>query len=244
MAQTVGGRILAIDVARTVAILMMVTFHFTYDLEMFGFIPGGTTTHGFWALFARATAGSFLFLVGFSLYLSHGQGIRWPSFWKRFAKVAGAAALVSAGTFLVMPNTFVYFGILHSISVASLLGLAFLRLPAVVTLVLGAVVIALPNYVSLPALNSPFFYWTGLSTWWPPSIDYEPVFPWFGPALFGIGAAKALTALLPNALMQSAAAGQGSLQWLASFPGRHSLVIYLAHQPVLISVIWIYLMLS
>ena len=95
MAQTVGGRILAIDVARTVAILMMVTFHFTYDLEMFGFIPGGTTTHGFWALFARATAGSFLFLVGFSLYLSHGQGIRWPSFWKRFAKqVTACPALV------------------------------------------------------------------------------------------------------------------------------------------------------
>jgi len=244
MAQTLGGRIFAVDLARTVAILMMVTFHFTYDLEMFGFISGGTTIHGFWALFARTTAGSFLFLVGFSLYLAHRQGIRWRSFWRRLAKVAGAAALVSAGTYAVMPDTFVYFGILHSISVASLLGLAFLRLPAVLTLLLGAVVIALPNYVSLPALNGPFFYWTGLSTWWPPSIDYEPVFPWFGPALLGIGAAKALSALLPNALVPSAAAGQGSLRWLASFPGRHSLVIYLAHQPILISVIWVYLMLA
>ena len=244
MAQTLGGRILAIDVARTVAIFMMVTFHFTYDLEMFGFIPGGTTTHGFWALFARTTAGSFLFLVGFSLYLAHRQGIGWRSFGRRLAKVAGAAALVSAGTFLVMPNTFVYFGILHSISVASLLGLAFLRLPAVVTLLLGVAVIALPNYVSFPALNSPFFYWTGLSTWWPPSIDYEPVFPWFGPALFGIGMAKAVTALMPRALVPSSGAGQAPWARFIAFPGRHSLVIYLAHQPILISAIWVYLMLS
>lgn len=244
MARTLGGRIFAIDLARTIAILMMVTFHFTYDLEMFGFIPGGTTTHGFWALFARATAGSFLFLVGFSLYLAHGQGIRWRSFGTRFAKVAGAAALVSAGTYIALPQTFVYFGILHSISVASLLGLAFLRLPAVLTLLLGAVVIALPNYVSLSALDSPFFYWTGLSTWWPPSIDYEPVFPWFGPALFGIGTAKAIATLFPTALVPAAGAGQAAWAKAIAFPGRHSLVIYLAHQPILISMIWVYLMLS
>ena len=68
MPQSFGGRILAIDLARTTAILMMVTFHFTYDLEMFGFIPSGTTTHGGWAIFARATAGSFLF-----------RSRRWPS---------------------------------------------------------------------------------------------------------------------------------------------------------------------
>ena len=244
MAQTLGGRILAIDVARTVAILMMVTFHFTYDLEMFGFIPSGTTTHGFWALFARATAGSFLFLVGFSLYLAHGQGIRWRSFSRRLAKVAGAAALVSAGTYLVMPNTFVYFGILHSISVASLLGLAFLRLPAVLTLVLGAAVIAFPNYVSFPALNSPFFYWTGLTTWWPPSIDYEPVFPWFGPTLLGIGTAKALLGLMSGVLGPAAGAGQGGWARAVALPGRHSLLIYLVHQPILISAIWVYIMLS
>ena len=101
-----------------------------------------------------------------------------------------------------------------------------------------------PNYVSFPTLNSPFFYWIGLSTWWPPSIDYEPVFPWFGPALFGIGVAKALTALLPNALAPSEAAGQRALARTIAFPGRHSLVIYLAHQPILISLIWAYHMLS
>ncbi|MGA1180881.1 MAG: DUF1624 domain-containing protein, partial [Marivivens sp.] len=131
-----------------------------------------------------------------------------------------------------------------SISVASLLGLAFLRLPAVLTLLLGAAVISLPNYVSFSALNSPFFYWTGLSTWWPPSIDYEPVFPWFGPALFGIGTAKVLTALMPRALVPSAGAGQAPWARFIAFPGRHSLVIYLAHQPILISAIWVYLMLS
>ena len=223
---------------------MMILFHLIYDLNEFGYtnIP----LSNFWLTSYWRYLIVFLFLnaVGISLVLAYGNNFNLNKFIKRLFLLGLAALSVSISTYIMFPDAWVYFGILHSISVASLLGLAFLRLPAVVTLVLGAVVIALPNYVSLPALNSPFFYWTGLSTWWPPSIDYEPVFPWFGPALFGIGAAKAIAELVPSALSGSGRAGQGRLAQAIAFPGRHSLVIYLAHQPVLISVIWIYLMLS
>ena len=125
MVAGVGGRLVAIDLARTVALVGMAVFHFTFDLEMFGLVPPGTTTTGGWAVFARLIAGSFLFLAGLSLVLAHGEGIRWRAFGVRMAKVAGAAALVTAGTYAAFPHAFVFFGILHSIALASLMGLAF-----------------------------------------------------------------------------------------------------------------------
>ena len=65
--------------------------------------------------------------------------------------VAGAALAISLVTYIAVPGGFIFFGILHQIALASLLGLAFLRLPAVLTLVAAALVIAAPQY---PAVRS------------------------------------------------------------------------------------------
>ena len=78
--------------ARGLAIAAMAVFHFAWDLEFFGYAPVGMTRETGWMLFARAIASSFLFLVGVSLFLAHGGGLRRASFLKRFAMVAGAAA--------------------------------------------------------------------------------------------------------------------------------------------------------
>ena len=56
--------------------------------------------------------------------------MRWPAYWRRFLIIAGAAALVSVGTYFVFPGAFVFFGILHCIAAASLVALPFLFLPA------------------------------------------------------------------------------------------------------------------
>jgi uncharacterized membrane protein len=70
---------------------MMVVFHFVYDLELFGWVAARDRADGGWRMLALATAGSFLFLAGVSLWLGHGAGIRWRGFWRRFVLVAGAA---------------------------------------------------------------------------------------------------------------------------------------------------------
>src|SRR4030095_5183235 len=92
-------------------------------------------------------ASSFLFLVGVSLLLAHGRGIRWRGFLIRFAMVAGAALAISLVTYIAVPGAFIFFRILHEIAVGSLLGLLFLRLPALFTLIVAAAVIAAPFYV-------------------------------------------------------------------------------------------------
>ncbi len=232
------SRIPALDIARSLALLLMAVFHFTFDLEMFGLIAPGTITSRPWAMFADGIAGSFLFLSGVSLWLAHGRGLRWAAFWRRLAMVAGAAALVSLATWIAMPHVFVFFGILHCIALAGLIGAACLRLPAVAVLGMALAMIALP--MIQPGLFGPvpWLDWTGLTARPRPAMDYVPVFPWAGWALAGLAVARiAERAGLIDALRGRG--GQGRvLRWLA-WPGRHSLAVYLLHQPILIGLLWL-----
>ncbi len=221
-------RLVALDLARTAAVVGMVIFHFTFDLQMFGHIPPDTTFQPFWYSFARIVAGTFLFLAGISLWLAHGRGIRWPAFWGRFLKVAGAALLVSVVSRWSTPGAPIHFGILHAIAASSLIALAFLRLPALVTLSAAAVAFALPWVVQNPAFDPLWLVWSGLAETRPPMADYVPVFPWLAPCLAGLAAAR--LGLLPRWSLPPSP----TLRAL-TFPGRHSLIIYLIHQPVLIA---------
>lgn len=236
--QPKAKRVAVFDVARGIALLAMASYHFTWDLEFFGYTDPGLTAFGLWKIYARSIASTFLFLVGVSLYLAHHRQIRWNSFWKRFAMVAGAAIAISVVTRVATPDGFIFFGILHEIALASLLGLLFLRLPALLALLLAAVVVAAPFYLRFETFDHPALWWVGLSANNPGSNDYVPLFPWFGVVLLGITGAKL-------------ASPSGVLTWLASvqpgtwsnplvFIGRHSLVFYLIHQPLLIGSIWLF----
>jgi uncharacterized membrane protein len=221
-------RLIPLDAARTAALVAMVIFHFTFDLALFGHIPGETMFQPFWYYFPRAIAGSFLFLSGVSLWLAHGRGIRWPAFWKRFAKVAGAALLVSLASIWFVPGGTILFGILHAIAAMSLIGLLFLRLPWPVTLAIAGVLFAAAWGPRSPAFNPLWLVWTGLAETRPNMGDYVPLVPWAAPALAGIAFAKALRVDTWARTSPSRAVD------LLTFPGRHSLVIYLIHQPILI----------
>ena len=97
-------RIDLLDVLRGVALLAMATYHFTWDLEFFGYLDRGLTGQGGWKLFARCIASSFLFLAGVSLVLAHARGIRWRPFGKRFAQVAAGAAAITAMPAMAVTN--------------------------------------------------------------------------------------------------------------------------------------------
>jgi uncharacterized membrane protein len=226
--QSPEARLIPLDAARTAALVCMVIFHFTFDLALFGHIPGETMFQPFWYYFARAIAGSFLFLAGVSLWLVHGKGIRWPAFWKRFAKVAGAALLVTVMSIWFVPGGTILFGILHAIAAMSLLGLLFLRLPWPVTLAIAGVLFAAAWGPRSPAFNPLWLVWTGLAETRPNMGDYVPLIPWAAPALAGIAFGKALKVETWGRSTPSRAVD------ILTFPGRHSLVIYLIHQPILI----------
>jgi hypothetical protein len=121
-----GKRYHAVDIARTAALAGMVVFHFVYDLDLFGWVPRGTATQGWFWYHARLVAGSFIFLAGLSLWLAHGRGIRWSAFARRAAILALAAAAVTVATHFALPGLTIFYGILHSILVSSVVGLLFL----------------------------------------------------------------------------------------------------------------------
>lgn len=233
-----SGRIEAIDVARGLALIAMASYHFTWDLEFFGYVQPGMTAMGGWKIYARCIASTFLFLAGVSLFLAHGNGIRWRGYWRRLAMVAGAAAAISLVTYFAVPNGFIFFGILHQIALASLLGLAFLRLPGALTLMVAVLVIAAPNYLRSDIFAHPGLWWVGLSPVNPRSNDYVPVFPWFGIVLIGIVATKIATMTRVRHWLAGLRI-PAALQPL-SFAGRHSLAVYLIHQPVIIACVWLF----
>ncbi len=231
-----GRRIAALDMARTVALVGMAAYHFTYDLEMFGYIPPGTAVSGGFAVLARLVAGSFLFLAGVSLSLAHGQGLRWRPFLRRLGVIALAAGFITAATRYAMPDSYIFFGILHSIAFGSVIGLAFLRLPAVLTLLAAAAVVVAKPYLQTGLFDAHWLAWLGLTTWPVRSVDFVPVFPWLAATLAGIAFAKLGASV---GLWDRLRGRMGGAVRILGWPGRHSLAIYLIHQPALIGCLWL-----
>lgn len=227
------SRIDLLDLIRSLALLGMAGFHFSYDLVMFGLISPDYAESAVFYYHARLVAGCFLGLAGISLYLSHGAVIRWPAFWRRFGKIAAAAALVTLATWLAMPDYYIYFGILHAIALYSLMGLAVLRLPSLVTALLAAAVVAAAYLLPSPAFDAEFLRFIGLSTMPAYTLDFEPIFPWFGAVLAGISLGR-----LGQGLGLWAGLSQITLPRWSTWAGRHSLPIYLIHQPILLGLVW------
>jgi uncharacterized membrane protein len=230
-------RFALVDAVRGVAIIGVVVYHFFWDLSYLWLIPVDVSTQPVWVAFARTLLGSFVFLVGVGLVLAHGTGIRWRAFWRRLAIIGGAALLVTAGTLVAFPETFVYFGVLHAIALFSVLGLAFLRVPVWLVFALAALFIAAPLAYSAPMFSERIWSWIGFWPVPPPTNDLVPIFPWFGLTLAGIGIARVVLAggWAERIGMWRA---EGRFSRLLVAAGRWSLVIYLVHQPLLLAVLY------
>jgi len=229
-------RIELLDFARGVALIAMTVFHFGFDLELLGVKEPGFVAQPHWKYFARVIASSFLFLTGFSLFLTHANGIRWWGWKIRMAKIVAAAVVITIATYFATPNQYIFFGILHAIAFASLAGLLFLRLPWPLIVVIAICIFSMRYYGRTELLNAPYWYWTGLSAINPNSSDYVPVFPWFSAPLLGIAFAKFCE---QNNWLEQLAKPQlnQATSRLLKFFGRNSLLYYLLHQPIMIGVL-------
>jgi uncharacterized membrane protein len=232
-----GPRVAAIDVARGAALIGMALYHLSWDFAYFRLAPAEFPLTPPMRLFSHAVAGAFLMLAGVSLVLAHRGGLRRRAFLRRLGVVGGAAALLTLATWLFAPQQTILFGILHCIAVSSLLAAPLLRLPAWVALALSALVIAAPSLIASPAFDSPAVVWLGLGTVPPHTLDWRPLAPWSGLVFLGL----ALTRLNFRRLSASPlwrwrpAARPGRALALA---GRHSLAIYLVHQPILFALLF------
>lgn len=221
-------RLPLIDALRGVLLLAMASYHFSWDLANVRLVSWGVASDPLWRGYAAAIAGSFLLLSGISFRLSERRGFDPVRYGARLFRLLLAAAAVSIGTYIVFPDAWVFFGILHMMLLASLLAPLLVRLPSGLLILLAVGALVLPQVWRSPALDGIGWGFLGLAETPPVANDLVPLFPWIAPYIVGLVVGGPLARIgterawpLPR-----------RTHWLASL-GRHSLLFYLLHQPLL-----------
>jgi uncharacterized membrane protein len=233
-----GGaqRIWEIDFLRGLAIVLMVGYHLLFDLGEFRgvkrFLGFSTNLSSVaWSVAQYFFAGLFVVVSGISCTLSRSN-------LRRSLKLLVVSLAVTVATYVFDPSSAVYFGILQCLAVSILIyGAAFEKAGPVACAAAGVLVIGLG--AALPMLKKGLairFDWLlplGITSPSFSSYDYFPLVPWLG--IFLIGAALGKTVY----------AGRRSLlPWhlpptFVNAAGRHSLLIYIVHQPVIMGVLYV-----
>lgn len=234
------NRLLWVDVSRGVAIMLMVTYHFCFDLNYFGLVQQDFNGKLFWLVYRAVIVTFFLTLVGISLVLASHRSQR--HFWVRISKLTLAALAVTVGSYLLFPSSFIFFGVLHFIVLASLMARFFLGF-VWLNLALGSFIVVMGIFFSNPVFDHPWLQWIGLMTYKPITEDYVPLFPWFGVVLIGLFFGKYFFQQHAGRSRWVSAKNKlsASSEWakLPAWLGQHSLAVYLLHQPLLIGVLYL-----
>jgi uncharacterized membrane protein len=247
MARTTHGyisthnRFWEIDLLRTFAIVMMITFHTLYLLQYFYIhntgVPG--VPYGFWWWFPRVTGGTFIFVAGVSLTITYSRAKRISGFMLRGLKIFAWGMGITLITLLISREGYVRFGILHFFGIAFILAPFFLRF-RFINLILGAALMAIGIYLiylqeQMILVDFPWLLWLGLMPrgFW--TMDYWPLLPWFGLFLVGMFCGKLL---YPQGNRRfNVHEFSDPVTSALTLPGRHPLVIYLAQWPIVIGVL-------
>lgn len=231
-----------LDEARGFAVLCMVFYHAFYTMAWMFNMPFGETLLNFFAPAEPFFAAFFIFLSGVCCQLSRSN-------LKRGLKLAVVSILLTVITVIVLPRfnfegAEIYFGILHLLSVGMLLVALLNKVIKAIPIYLGAVVFMLlfllfynveNGYIGFGEykyLLPSYLYYKNLfvlgfhsDTFY--SADYFPILPWL--FIFFSGA---FIGLLAKAKKFPAFFRKKRVPPLA-FLGRHALIVYLVHQPVI-----------
>lgn len=225
-----------IDICRGIAVLMMIIFHFLFDFSFFSLYPVNVST-GFWRYFGYATAISFVLLAGISVTLKASKYksdlVCIIALIKRGVSLLLIGMLISLGTWIYLGEGFILFGILHLIGISIILSPLILKIQKIRFLnwILGVGIIAVSPVIT--SISGPIWLvWLGVHPDTFFSVDYTPLFPWFGIFIIGIAVGEYLYPQGKRAFHIQE--GKISGWSLLIRVGQHSLILYLIHQPVLI----------
>jgi len=230
-----------LDAARGVALVAMAVYHGCWDLTFHGLASFDLLGDPLWLAARTLILSSFLLLAGISLVLATEGGLDAKRFLGRLARLAAAAGTVSAVSYVLFPDSPIFFGVLHHMAAASVVGLAFVRLPAALTLAAAVAAVLAGEHLAFPAFDSPWLRWIGLTTIQPNSNDFVPLLPWIGGVLAGIALARSWPGIGASR-HDPAPSDPAKLPLLTralAWAGRHSLAVYLIHQPLLFGLFWL-----
>ena len=233
-----------LDSIRGFALINMLAYHALWDLVyLFGVsIPWYRSAES--RIWQQAICFTFILVSGFCQQFGRKKYVRG-------LKVLVCSAVISCATLLFMPEAPVFFGILTLLGSCMLLFSAADGLLRGINPVLGILVSFLlfiftkniaSGYIGLGnfRLNLPDCFYSGMLSAYvgfPPqafvSSDYFPVLPWI--FLFAAGYFLHLACEKYNLMKLLRRPAIPFLE----IPGRHSLVIYMLHQPVIYAVLYL-----
>lgn len=235
-------RFAEIDLLRGLSIVAMVTYHTVWDLWYFNLVDLNITSTKS-QLIAATIGSSFLVIVGICLYLSthriQNSSELWQKCLKRGIKVLAWAFIITLVTHVAL-DAAVLFGILHLIAVSIMLAPLFVSKPASAGIV-GILMIISSRWLTGLPINSNLLLPFGIGR---PSMtmpDYYPLFPWFGVVLLGIWLGSLLYSKGHrrfSALQLKPITNNSGAKFM-QFLGRHSLFIYIIHQPIVFGVTYL-----
>ncbi len=213
-----------LDTIRGISVAMMFVFHLIFDLNYFKFTEIPLFSNIFYILWRYLIVSLFLIAVGVSLVYAYRNNFILIKFFRRLLILSLACIFVSLGSYVVFPDSWIYFGILHMILVGSIVAIFFIRLPNLSAFI--ALLIFALQYIEQPEIS---FLFATISTYLPEStVDFYPLFPWLAMILIGISLGHSKSFNRINIRIK-----------IFSFLGRNALILYLTHQIILFNTVWL-----
>ena len=239
-----GFRYPLLDAIKGVALLWMTAFHAAYDMAYLGWYAIDFRNDPVWTWQRAAIVFLFMFCAGCGQSIATAQNQSLSRFGRRWVQIAGCALLVTLGSMFIFPQSYIFFGVLHSMAVLIIIARISARLTAIWLWFLAVIAIFMPWFFThllfdvdshvWHYLNSAWFNWLGLISQKPYTEDFVPVFPWLGCVWLGCAVMrtwrKGHAGL--DAKIQLPMSNNRLIRLLA-FLGKHSLLYYMMHQVVL-----------
>ncbi len=217
------ARIWWLDATRGGAVIAMIGYHLMWDLDAYSICAMPRWEHYIQMLIAS----SFLLLSGYSIAafpskVSHQI--------RRLTILGGAAMGITIASAALIPRGVITFGILHLISLCSLV-LLFLRRTPGVLIALAIVLLASQGFTRRYMIDGFVSRCIGFHQAWSYSTaDYFPIVPWAAPMFAGAAVGN----------WWPPRNGHPYRNEIFSMIGRHSLLFYLCHQPIILGILWFF----
>lgn len=238
MKKRFSKRFWEVDAIRGIAVVLMIIFHFLFDVDYFGGY-GLNLGWVFWQLLPRFIASIFIILVGVSMTLDYARSRNGATqrFVRRGLKIFSFGLMITLITSLFLPGGTIFFGVLHFIGISTIIAIPLVKMKDKGLLPAAVVVLLTGFYLQTLRFDFPWLLWLGFRPYDFYTFDYFPIFPWFGLILTGI--------YLGNKFYSD-----GRRRFRINEPhdkfagpltllGRNSLMIYLFHQPLIILVLYL-----
>jgi len=231
-------RLHSIDLLRGVAVVLMIFYHFFFDLVYF-YQKQISGSEFLVFIGPEIIGGLFLFTSGLSYSLSFHKPVSTSKI-KKILFLFLISFLITLFTFFYFKDQLILFGILHCIAASSLLGLFLKKRTPSFILSLSIFILFMGfyfmrklefSYFLIPFLNlksSAHFV----------MLDHFPLFPYFGEYLLGLWfGLKFFSFQVKKSEQTDTFLKFNFLQKKLVFLGKHSLLIYLIHQPLLLALL-------